>query len=143
MINLTDLIAPSFFDIHKFCREERFTHIWLAGGRGSTKSSFVSIEIVLGIMKDPNANAVILRKIGNTLESSVFNQILWAIEKLGVSRYWQVKKSPLEMTYLPTGNKIIFRSSDDPMKLKSIKFPKKFISNTHSFNDILSKFSLL
>ena len=109
MISLKSLIAPSFYDIHKFIKEDRYTHYWLGGGRGSTKSSFVSIEIVLNMMKDPNANAVVLRKIGNTLESSVFNQIIWAIEKLGVSQYWQIKKSPMEITYLPTGNKIIFR----------------------------------
>ena len=98
----------------------------LAGGRGSTKSSFVSIEIVLGIMKDPNANAVILRKVGNTLEGSVYNQVLWAISMLNVEQYWQIKKSPLEMTYLPYGNKIVFRASDDSSKLKSIKFSKGY-----------------
>lgn len=126
MINLRDIIAPSFFDVHKFIKEDRFTHYWLGGGRGSTKSSFVSIEIVFNMMKDPNANAVVMRKVGNTLESSVFNQIIWAIEKLGVSRYWQIKKNPMEIVYLPTGNKIIFRSSDDPIKLKSIKFIKGY-----------------
>ena len=125
-MNLSSIIAPSFFDIHRFIKEDRYTHYWLGGGRGSTKSSFVSIEIVLNMMKDENANAVVLRKIGNTLESSVFNQIIWAIEKLGVSQYWQIKKSPMEITYIPTGNKIIFRSSDDPIKLKSIKFIKGY-----------------
>ena len=125
-MNLSSIIAPSFFDIHKFIKEDRYTHYWLGGGRGSTKSSFVSIEIVLNMMKDENANAVVLRKIGNTLESSVFNQIIWAIDKLGVSTFWQIKKSPMEITYIPTGNKIIFRSSDDPIKLKSIKFVKGY-----------------
>lgn len=126
MINLRDIIAPSFFDVHRFIKENKYTHYWLGGGRGSTKSSFVSIEIVFNMMKDPDANAVILRKIGNTLESSVYNQIIWAIDKLGVSQYWQIKKSPLEMIYLPFGTKIIFRSSDDPIKLKSIKFVKGY-----------------
>ena len=126
MIKISELIAPSFYDIHKFIKEDRYTHYWLGGGRGSTKSSFVSVEVVFNMMKDAEANAVCLRKIGNTLESSVFNQILWAIEKLGVSQYWQIKKSPMEMTYLPYGNKIIFRSSDDPVKLKSIKFVKGY-----------------
>ena len=125
-MNLSTIIAPSFFDIHKFIKEDRYTHYWLGGGRGSTKSSFVSIEIVLNMMKDPEANAVVLRKIGNTLESSVFNQIIWAIEKLGVSEYWQIKKSPMEIIYIPNGTKIIFRSSDDPIKLKSIKFVKGY-----------------
>ena len=126
MISLSNIIAPSFFDIHKFIKEDRYTHYWLGGGRGSTKSSFVSIEIVLSMMKDENANAVVLRKIGNTLEASVFNQIIWAIDKLGVSQYWQIKKSPMEIIYIPFGTKIIFRSSDDPIKLKSIKFIKGY-----------------
>ena len=81
-------------------------------------------------MKDPEANAVVLRKIGNTLESSVFNQLCWAIQILNVNEFWQIKKSPLEMTYLPYGNKIVFRSSDDPIKLKSIKFVKGYSKYT-------------
>ena len=126
MINLSSIIAPSFFDIHRFIKQDRYTHYWLGGGRGSTKSSFVSIEIVFNMMKDENANAVKMRKVGNTLEGSVYNQILWAIDKLGVSQYFQVKKSPMEITYIPFGTKIIFRSSDDPIKLKSIKFVKGY-----------------
>lgn len=125
-MNLSSIIAPSFFDIHKYIKQNKYTHYWLGGGRGSTKSSFISIEIVLNMMKDPNANAVVLRKIGNTLENSVYNQVIWAIDKLGVSQYWQIKKSPLEITYIPYGTKIIFRSSDDPIKLKSIKFTKGY-----------------
>lgn len=96
------------------------------GGRASTKSSFISIELILGMMKDPNANAVVLRKISNTLKDSVFNQLLWAIEKLKVQDYWQITKSPLELTYLPFNNRILFRGSDDPQKLKSTKFRKGY-----------------
>ena len=121
-ISLSSMIAPSFYNVHCYIKSEKYTHIWFAGGRASTKSSFISIELVLGMMKDQNANAVVLRKISNTLKESVFNQIVWAIDKLGVSEYWQVNKSPLELTYLPFGNKILFRGSDDPQKLKSTKF---------------------
>jgi PBSX family phage terminase large subunit len=125
-INLKDIIAPSFFDVHKFIKQYRYTHYWLAGGRASTKSSFISIEIPLIMMKDPDANCVILRKVSNTIKDSVYNQILWALDKLGVSQYWQVTKSPLELTYKPYGNKILFRGSDDPQKLKSTKFQKGY-----------------
>ena len=121
-VKISDIIAPSFFDVHKWIKEERYTHYWLAGGRASTKSSFISIEIPLLMMKDPNANCVILRKVSNTLKDSVYNQIVWALDKLGISDYWQVTKSPLELTYKPFGNKILFRGSDDPQKLKSTKF---------------------
>lgn len=78
------------------------------------------------MMRDKDANAVVLRKISNTLKDSVFNQILWAIDKLGVNQYWQITKSPLELTYLPYGNRILFRGSDDPQKLKSTKFIKGY-----------------
>src|SRR5699024_9549859 len=120
------LIAPSFFDVHQAIRNKEYTHYWLAGGRASTKSSFISIEIPLGMMKDPNANAVVLRKVSNTLKDSVFNQLIWALDKLGVSEYWQVNKSPLELIYKPFGNRILFRGSDDPQKLKSTKFVKGY-----------------
>ena len=125
-IRISKLIAPSFFDVHKWIKEERYTHYWLAGGRASTKSSFISIEIVLMMMKDPNANCVALRKVSNTIKDSIFNQIIWAIDKLGVSSYWQVTKSPLELVYIPFGNRILFRGSDDPQKLKSTKFTKGY-----------------
>lgn len=78
------------------------------------------------MMLHPEANAVVLRKISNTLKDSVFNQLLWAIEKLGVEQYWTITKSPLELTYIPYGNKILFRGSDDPQKLKSTKFRKGY-----------------
>lgn len=125
-VSLSSIIAPSFFNVHEMLKKETYTHYWLAGGRASTKSSFISIELILGMMKDADANAVVLRKVSNTLKDSVFNQIIWAIDKLGISEYWQVTKSPLELTYLPYGNKILFRGSDDPQKLKSTKFRKGY-----------------
>ena len=125
-MNLSSIIAPSFYEVHKYLKQNKYTHYWLAGGRASTKSSFISIELILGMMLHPEANAVVLRKISNTLKDSVFNQLLWAIEKLGVEQYWTVTKSPLELTYIPYGNKILFRGSDDPQKLKSTKFRKGY-----------------
>lgn len=125
-VKLSNIIAPSFFDVHEWIKIERYTHYWLAGGRASTKSSFISIEIPLIMMKDPMANCVVLRKISNTLKESVFNQLLWALDILGVSNYWQVNRSPLELVYMPFGNKILFRGSDDPQKLKSTKFRKGY-----------------
>lgn len=98
----------------------------LAGGRASTKSSFISIELILGIMRNKDTNAVVMRKNEKYLEASVFSQLIWAIDKLGVTMYWQIKKSPLELIYLPTGQQIIFRGADDPKKLKSTKFKKGY-----------------
>lgn len=121
-MNLSQVIAPSFFPIHKDIKASGHIHYWLKGGRGSTKSSFAAIEIILGVMKDPVANGVALRKVKDTLRDSVYEQLCWAIEILGVKHLWDEKISPLSLTYLPTGQKILFRGADRPKKIKSLKF---------------------
>lgn len=120
-VKLTDLVAPSFYDLHWDIIDHKHTHYKLAGGRGSTKSSFISIEVILGMMRDPEANAIAMRRVGRFLEESVFEQLRWAIDALCVSDKWKVKLSPLGLTYTPYGNKIIFRGADDPQKIKSVK----------------------
>lgn len=125
-VKLSEIIAPSFYKLHKDIKAEGHTHYWLKGGRGSTKSSFVSIEIILGIMKDPLANAMVLRKVGLYLHDSVFEQLVWAIDILGVSEYWNTKVSPLEIAYIPTGQKIVFRGADKPKKIKSVKLRRGY-----------------
>lgn len=127
MPKLSELIAPSFYDVHNSIKAKAYTHYWIKGGRGSTKSSFISIEIILGMMQDPNANAVAIRKVGMYLKDSVYEQLVWAIEKLGVSDYWQTKLSPLELIYLPTGQRILFRGADKPKKVKSTKVHNGYI----------------
>ncbi|MEG0370179.1 MAG: phage terminase large subunit, partial [Hungatella sp.] len=82
-VRLSDLIASSFYALHWDIAERRHTHYKLAGGRGSTKSSFISIEMILGMMQDAQANAIVMRKVGRFLEESVFEQLLWAIDMLG------------------------------------------------------------
>lgn len=121
-VPLSKLIAPAFYGVHQDFTREQHTHYWLKGGRGSTKSSFASIEIVLGIMKDPQANATILRKVADTLRDSAFEQYLWAIDALGVPDFWHETYSPLRLTYLPTGQRIVFKGADKPKKVKSSKF---------------------
>ena len=116
-IKLSEVIGPAFLDVHAAIRKNKYTHYWIKGGRGSLKSSFVSIEVVFGIMKDPNANAVIFRKIRDTLRESVYEQILWAIDKLRVSEYWSCTVSPLQCVYKPTGQKITFRGLDKAKKV--------------------------
>ena len=127
-IKLSKVIAPSFAGVHSDIKKHGHTHYWLKGGRGSAKSSFISVEIVLGIMRDAgkglHTNAVVLRRYGVTLRESVFEQIGWAVNALGVSQLWRDSVSPMSYTYLPTGQKILFRGVDDPTKAKSIKFSK-------------------
>ena len=130
-VNLKEIIAPSFYKTHNDIKRELHTHYWLPGGRGSTKSSFISIEIPLNMMKDATkgimSNAVIFRRVKDVLRGSVFEQILWGIEKLGVMGEWDVTYSPLKLTYKSTGQVILFKGADNPKKVKSIKVSKGYI----------------
>ncbi|OAS19254.1 PBSX family phage terminase large subunit [Paenibacillus oryzisoli] len=126
MIALTECVAPSFYEIHKDIKRYGHTHYWLSGGRGSTKSSFISVELILGIMSDPLANAVVLRKVKDTLGESVKEQLTWAIEALGVSQFWDVPETKLVLTYKPTGQEIRFRGADKPKKIKGLKYARGY-----------------
>lgn len=119
-IRLTNLIGHAYYGLHNDIKNERYTHYWLKGGRGSLKSSFISIEIILGMMRHPERHAICFRKIKDTLRESVFEQLLWAIDALGVADYWHKSVSPMRLTYLPTGQRILFRGLDYARKLKSI-----------------------
>ena len=125
IINLTDVIAPSFYDVHWDILDGKHTYYDLYGGRGSTKSSFMSVEIILGMMQDEKdgvfSNSAVFRKVGNTLRESVFEQIAWAIDALGANDLWASSVSPMQYVYKPTGQKIIFRGLDKAKKTKSIK----------------------
>ena len=119
--DITDCIAPCYLPIHEDVTAGAHTIYHLPGGRGSCKSSFVSLEIVDGIMRDQYANAIVFRRVASSMRESVFTQISWAIDELGVSALWRGNVSPMIFTYLPTGQQIHFRGLDDPAKLKSIK----------------------
>lgn len=127
-IDLSAHIAPVYMPVHEDIQNHIHSYVNLPGGRGSCKSSFVSLEIVGGIMKDltGESSAIVFRRYGNTMRESVYAQISWAIEQLGVSQYWRGNVSPMQFTFLPTGAQIIFRGLDDSSKLKSIK-PRKGI----------------
>ena len=119
-VRLTDLIAPAFYPVYWDVREGNHTYYDLYGGRGSTKSSFISLELVMGIMEDPAANAAVFRKVASTIGTSVFEQVLWAINALGVEELWKTTTNPYKATYKPTGQVILFRGLDKAKKLKSI-----------------------
>ncbi len=126
LIKLADLIAPSFAPVHQSIKQGSYREYWLSGGRGSCKSTFVSIEIILGMISSPDANAIIYRKVADTLRESVYAQMIWAIDRLSLAHLWQVRLSPMELIYRPTGQKIVFRGADDPQKSKGIKLAKGF-----------------
>lgn len=123
---LSALVAKVYWKVWKAAKNNEYTHFWLKGGRSSAKSSFISLAIVLLLILDPDANAICFRKVGDTIRNSVYEQIKWAIEMLGLGDYFRYLVAPLEIVYIPTGQKIMFRGVDDPQKIKSLKLAKGY-----------------
>lgn len=90
------------------------------GSRASKKSKTTALNFIFRMMMYEKANLLVVRKTYQTLKDSCFAELIWAIDRLGVSKYWEYKTSPLEITYLPTNQKIYFRGLDDPLKITSI-----------------------
>lgn len=130
-VKLSTLIGSAFYDVAHDVINHDHTHYDLSGGRGSLKSSFVSVMIPLLMVQNPIIHALVLRKVASTLRDSVFSQYMWAIGEIGMSHLWKVRNTPMELIYKPTGQKIMFRGADDPMKIKSIKVPFGYIAITH------------
>lgn len=125
-VRLSKLIAPTFQPVHRAIKNHTCAEVWLKGGRGSTKSSFLAIELILELMRRPEAHAIVYRKVAATLRESVYEQIIRAAGWLGVEGYFEYRLSPLEIRYRPTGQRIFFRGADDPAKSKSIALRKGY-----------------
>ena len=130
-IRLSEKIGPAFYAVARDVFRHGHTHYDESGGRGSLKSSFISIVVPLLLVNNPGTHALVLRKVANTIRDSVYAQYIWAVGELGMAEYWEAKVSPMELIYKPTGQKIMFRGADDPMKIKSIKVPFGYIAVTH------------
>lgn len=102
----------------KFWRDKSRYRV-LKGGKGSKKSSTTALNFIYRIMKYPKSNLLVVRAVMNTHRDSTFAQLKWAQKKLCVEHLWQNTVSPMEMTYKPTGQKILFRGFDDVLKLAS------------------------
>ncbi|MGL5381824.1 PBSX family phage terminase large subunit [Clostridium sp.] len=115
-INIADIVGKGYKTFwnykgrYKACK----------GSRGSKKSTTQSLWTIYNMMKYPLANTLVVRRVFNTHKDSTWTQLKWASHKLGVSHLWNFSKSPLEATYIPTGQKILFRGLDDPMSITSI-----------------------
>lgn len=90
------------------------------GSRASKKSKTTALNLIVRMMQYPQANTLVIRKVYRTLKDSCFTELKWAINRLGAAAFWEVRESPLELTYRPTGQKIYFRGLDDPLKITSI-----------------------
>ena len=119
-----DNMARCFDSVLEAVQSQKYSKILLGGGRGSTKSSAISLIIVSELEADEQACALVLRKVGNTIRGSVYEQIQWAIDTLGVGEHWEATVSPMEMTNTRTGQKIVFRGLDEPKKIKSVKLKR-------------------
>lgn len=124
---VSQAISPAFYDVHRAIKAGGVAELVDSGGRGSCKSSFNSIEVVLALLRHPQCHAAVFRKVSNTLRGSVYAQVCWAIAALGLSGQFRCTVSPMECIYLPTGQKIMFFGLDDPGKVKSIKTPFGYV----------------
>ena len=115
-MNLPELVGKGYRDFWNFKGRYRVCK----GSRASKKSKTAALFFIYSMMKYPGANLLVIRKVYRTLKDSCFSDLKWAINRLGVQDYWSVKESPLEMVYIPTGQKILFRGLDDPLKVTSI-----------------------
>lgn len=114
-------IAPTFHSLIFDIRENQHSEYVLPGGRGSTKSSFISLALIDILKRHPQMHAAVFRQVGNTMADTVYNQLQWAITTLGQASEWKFTRVPLEITCYATGQKIFFRGADDPGKIKSLK----------------------
>ena len=115
-MNLPELVGKGYRDFWNFKGRYRVCK----GSRASKKSKTTALFFIYSMMKYPGANLLVIRKVYRTLKDSCFTDLKWAINRLQVNDYWSVKESPLEIIYIPTGQKILFRGLDDPLKVTSI-----------------------
>ena len=101
-----------------WCSKKRY--LVVKGSRASKKSTTAALKLIVRLMAYPLANALVVRKTGASLKDSCWTQLRWAIDRLGVTAFWKARVSPLELEYLPTSQRILFRGMDDPLKVTSI-----------------------
>lgn len=119
-IYLPDIIGRGYGAFWKDKKRYRV----LKGGKGSKKSATAALNFIYRLMKYKESNLLVVRQVMNTHRDSTFAQLKWAQERLGVEKLWQNNVSPMEMVYLPTGQKILFRGFDDVLKLASTTVSK-------------------
>jgi len=129
-IYLEDLLAPNYDALLEDVINHEHSSYILKGGRGSLKSSFIGFVIPLLMLEHPDVNALIVRKTAKTLRDSVYGQMQFAIDKLGLASEFLFRVSPMQIKRVKTGQVILFRGLDDPMKIKSIKAPKGYFGIT-------------
>lgn len=123
-VNLPEIIGKGYGEFWRCDKRYRV----LKGGKGSKKSATTALNFIYRLMKYPGSNLLCVRAVMNTHRDSTFAQLKWAQEKLKVSHLWQNTVSPMEMVYIPTGQKILFRGFDDVLKLASTTVSKGYLN---------------
>lgn len=128
LVNLAEVVGGGYKQFWNFRGRYRVAK----GGRGSKKSTTASLWFPYNMMKfyheyGLKPNVLVIRRYYNTNKDSTFAQLRWAINRLGVSHLWKATKSPLELTYMPSGQKIMFRGLDDPQSITSITVAEGFL----------------
>ena len=116
VVNIADIVGKGYGEFWRF--KGRYKVV--KGSRASKKSSTQSLRVIYEIVSNPVINWLVVRKTERTLRDSCFAQLKWAMRRLHVEKYFRCSVSPLEITYIPTGQKILFRGLDDPLKVTSI-----------------------
>ena len=131
VVNVDKCIIPKFQPILNDILDHKHVHYVFKGGRGSTKSSFISEAIPIVMVNNPSVHAIVFRKVGNTMKNSVWSQICWGISQLGLDDYFQIPKTIANpIIFKPTGQRILFMGLDDANKVKSVKLPFGYIGIT-------------
>lgn len=117
---LSELVGKGYADFW----HAKATYVVVKGSRASKKSKTAALWHIYNMMKYPEANTLCVRAVASTLKDSMYADLKWAIHRLGVDHLWKQTLNPLEITYLPSGNKILFRGMDDPYKITSIAVDK-------------------
>lgn len=119
-ISLQEVVGKGYKEFWRCKKRYRV----VKGSRGSKKSKTAALWYITHLMKYPQANLLVVRRTARTLKNSVWSDLQWATERLDVAKYWHSTSNPLEMTYMPTGQKILFYGLDDGMKITSISVSK-------------------
>lgn len=117
---LSEFLPRKFHPVWKASLNSEILNVVCKGGRGSGKSSDIA-HIITQLLMRYAVNAVGIRRVDNTLEQSIYEQMKWAIEEQEVPHLFKFNKSPLKITYIPRGNYMIFRGAQDPERIKSLK----------------------
>lgn len=121
------LIPGAWNNVHRAIMAHEATDYVFPGGRGSAKSSDVSLHIPAIMSEHPDVHAVVFRKVARTLRTSVYAQMTWALSAMGKLGEWDCTVSPMQMTHRRTGQTIHFLGLDEREKVKGLKVPFGYI----------------